>query len=248
MPGARGRTGAGACRDPSEHVNMPTTINDYLQQRLEPSAVTLDEARELLVRLLNYGILCRDESQTERDLYDRFLRAEQPVRELLELFGIGVYLDRRFEYLRLLPPGSPLPGMQDAADQAFGGSLRAHLTQNEVALLLVLRVQYDQALREGKLDERGFVTESFESLGIALKNLLGRALPDRITERRRLFQRLKQLRLIEFRQEEDIDSGESWLRIHPMIVDFVGGAALEALASVSAFDPQAEDNMEEDHD
>lgn len=208
---------------------MEPTLHDYLEQRLENSAVTLDELRELLVRLLNYGILSRDESQTERELYDRFLRIEEPVRELLDLFGIGLQLDHRFEYLRLLPPGAQIPGMEGAAEQAFAGSLRARLTQQEVALLLVLRVQYDKALREGKLDEGGFVAESFESLGIAMKNLLGRPLPDKVTERRRLFQHLKQLRLIDFRQEEDIDSGESWLRIHPMIVDFVGEGALGAL-------------------
>jgi hypothetical protein len=208
---------------------MEPTIHDYLEQRLENSAVTLDELRELLVRLLNYGILSRDESHTERELYDRFLRIEEPVRELLNLFGIGLQLDHRFEYLRLLPPGAQIPGMEGAAEQAFAGSLRARLTQQEVALLLVLRVQYDKALREGKLDEQGFVAESFESLGIAMKNLLGRPLPDKVTERRRLFQHLKQLRLIDFRQEEDIDSGESWLRIHPMIVDFVGEGALSAL-------------------
>jgi hypothetical protein len=208
---------------------MESTLHDYLDQRLKNSAVSLDELRELLVRLLNYGILSRDESHTERELYDRLLRIEAPVRELLDLFGIGLQLDHRFEYLRLLPPGAQIPGMEGAAEQAFAGSLRARLTQQEVALLLVLRVQYDKALREGKLDEQGFVAESFESLGIAMKNLLGRPLPDKVTERRRLFQHLKQLRLIDFRQEEDIDSGESWLRIHPMIVDFVGEGALSAL-------------------
>jgi hypothetical protein len=59
-----------------------------------------------------------------------------------------------------------------------------------------------------------------------------------VTERRRLFQRLKQLRLIDFRQEEDIDSGESWLRIHPMIVDFVGEEALAALQEGLPDDPE----------
>jgi hypothetical protein len=224
---------------------MQSSLNDYLEQRLENSAVSLDELRELLVRLLNYGILSRDESQTERELYDRFLRIEEPVREVLELFGIGLQLDHRFEYLRLLPPGTQIPGMEGAAEQAFSGSLRARLTQQEVALLLVLRVQYDKALREGKLDEQGYVAESFESLGIAMKNLLGRPLPDKITERRRLFQRLKQLRLIDFRQEEDIDNGESWLRIHPMIVDFVGEGALGALQTGISDEEKASTNEED---
>ncbi|MEJ2609273.1 MAG: DUF4194 domain-containing protein [Candidatus Thiodiazotropha sp.] len=223
-----------------------STIHDHLEQRIKEHAVSLGEVRELLVRLLNYGILCRDESHTERELYDRFLRIEQPVRELLDLFGIGLQLDHRFEYLRLLPPGAQVPGMEGANEQAFSGSLRARLTQHEVALLLVLRVQYDKALREGRLDEQGFVTESFESLGIAMKNLLGRPLSDKVTERRRLFQRLKQLRLIDFRQEEDIDSGESWLRIHPMIVDFVGEEALATLQEGLPDESQEEAPGEED--
>jgi hypothetical protein len=222
------------------------TLNNYLAQRLEPAAISVDELRELLVRLLNYGVVCREENQTERELFDRFLRVEDVARELLDLYGITVHLDRRFEYLRLLPPGSQLPGMEGATEQAFAGSLRARLTQNEVALLLVLRVQYDKALREGKLDEHGFVTESFESLGIAMKNLLGRPLPDKVTERKRLFQHLKQLRLIEFRQEEDIDSSESWLRIHPMIVDFVGGDAVAALQEGLAEETEAESEEEQD--
>ena len=205
------------------------SLNQYLEQRLEASAISLDELRELMVRLLNYGIICRGENQTERELYDRFLRVEELARELLKLYGVNIHLDRRFEYLRLLPPGSQLPGMEGATEQAFSGSLRARLSQNEVAMLLVLRVQYDKALREGNLDEQGFVNESFESLGIAMKNLLGRPMPDKITERKRLFTRLKQLRLIEYHQDDDIESSESWLRIHPMIIDFVGGDSIAAL-------------------
>jgi hypothetical protein len=62
---------------------------------------------------------------------------------------------------------------------------------------------------------------------------LGRTLPDKITERKRLFQRLRQLRLIQYRQDEDIDSGEAWIKIHPMIVSFVSDQVLEALSSES---------------
>jgi hypothetical protein len=58
--------------------------------RLKDSAVILDELRELLARLLNYGILRREENNTERVLYNRFLRIEQAVRKLLNLFGINL--------------------------------------------------------------------------------------------------------------------------------------------------------------
>ena len=129
--------------------------------------------------------------------------------------------------------------MDEAEDQAHGGSLRSRLSQAEVALLLVLRVQYDKALREGQLDEQGYVSESMESLGIAMKSLLGRAMPDKLTERKRLFHRLRQLRLIDYRQDQDIDSGEAWLRIHPMIVGFVSDQALNALEQGGGLNPEA---------
>lgn len=204
-------------------------LTDYLEEALQRENVTLQEFRELLVRLLNYGVLCRAESQTEQQLYDRYLRVADMVREYLAFIDVRIFHEPRFEYLRLYPPGSQTPGMEEAEESAFGGSLRARLGQQDVALILVLRAQYDKALREGKIDEYGYVAESLEALGIAMKNLLGRSLPEKITERRRLFQRLRQLRLIEYRQDEDIENGEAWLKIHPMIVHFVSDDALQAL-------------------
>lgn len=209
-------------------------LNDYLQERLDAAGLTVDALRELLIRLTNYGVLVRDASQVERELYDRFVRLEALVSESLALFGIELHHDRRFEYVRLYPPGSRTPGMDQAEEQAFGGSLRARLSQHEVALILILRAQYDKALREGKIDERGYATEPLEAIGLAMKTSLNRSLPEKSGERRRVFQRLRQLRLIEYREEEDLDRSETWLRIHPMIVDFVSLDAIEAAQASSA--------------
>jgi hypothetical protein len=223
-------------------------LNDYVEKRLQSSGVSLDELRELLIRLLNYGVLARAQSQTERELYDRFVRIEELVEETLSLYGIVPHHDRRFEYVRLYPPGSSTPGMDQAQEQAFGGSLRARLSQNEIALILVLRAQYDKAVREGKIDTSGFATEPLEAIGLALKNWLNRSLPEKTTERRRLFQRLQQLRLIEFRAEDDLDQAEAWLRIHPMIVDFVSTDAVEAVLASGTGANGAVAGTEEDAD
>lgn len=205
------------------------SLIDYVGKRLESSGVELEALKELLIRLLNYGVLAREESLIERELYDRFVRLEDLVVEALALFGIRLYHDRRFEYVRLYPPGSRTPSADSAEEQAFGGGLRARLSQHEVALILVLRAQYDKALREGKLDERGYATEPFEAISLAMKNWLNRSLPEKITERKRVFQRLRRLRLIEYREDDDVERSEAWLRIHPMIVDFVSREAIEAL-------------------
>ncbi len=215
-------------------------LTEALMGELKHKAISLEEFRELCLRLLNYGVLCRAESQTEQQLYDRYLRIESLVEEYLHLMGVAVFHEPRFAYIRLYPPGANVPGMEDTEQNSFGGGLRARLKQDEVALLLVLRLQYDKALREGQLDEDGFVSESMESLSIAMKNLLGRSLPDKMTERRKIFHRLQQLRLIKFRQDEDIDTTEAWLRIHPMIVSFVTDDALDAMQEALSDDVKIE--------
>ncbi len=211
-----------------------TMLTDALSQRLERENLSLDEFRELIIRLLNYGVLCRDESQTEQQLYDRYLRIADLVQDYLQIMDISVFHERRFEYLRLYPPGSQTPGRDEADASAFAGSLRKRLSQSEVAMVLVLRLQYDKALREGQVDDKGYVTESIEALGIAMKNILARNLPEKLTERKQLFTHLRRLRLIAFRSEDDLLSGEAWLKIHPMIVSFVNDAAVQALSSATA--------------
>ncbi len=216
-------------------------LTDYLTERLAKAGLTLGEYQELCLRLLNYGVLCRDESHIEQQLYDRYVRIPELVDDYLRIVGIQVFHDRRFAYVRLYPPGTQVPGMEDAEQSAFASGLRARLRQDEVALLLVLRQLYDKALREGQLDDGGFVTESIESIGIAIRNQLGRSLPEKLTERKRVFERLRKLRLIQYRQEQDLDMGEAGLKIHPMIVAFVTEDALVALNDALPVDPEVEE-------
>jgi hypothetical protein len=209
-------------------------LGDVLEQRLESKGVSLEEFRGLLIRLVNYGVLERRESQIEREFYDRFVRVEELIGEALWLYGIAAHHDRRFEYVRLYPPASRTPGMELAEDEAFNGSLRVRPSQHEVALILVLRAQYDKAVREAKIDENGFATESLEAIALAMKNWLNRSLPEKATERRAIFKRLRQLRLIAYNSDEDLEASEAWLRIHPMIVDFVSADAIEAARGAAA--------------
>jgi hypothetical protein len=107
------------------------------------------------------------------------------------------------------------------------------LNQNEVALILVLRAQYDKALREGQVDDQGCVMVSLEALSIAIKNLLNRTLPDNMTERKQLFRRLKQLRLIQISNEDRLDDEDMWMRIRPMIMSYVSEQVLADLVETA---------------
>ncbi|MDH5730970.1 MAG: DUF4194 domain-containing protein [Gammaproteobacteria bacterium] len=81
-------------------------LSDYLEKQLQRDDISLEEFRELCLRLLNWGVLSRNESQVEQTLYDRFLRIESHVRDYFHMVGIQIFHDRKFSYLRLYPPGA----------------------------------------------------------------------------------------------------------------------------------------------
>lgn len=211
-------------------------LKSWLEQQLQLKSVAIDDFSELLIRLLDYGVICRDESQVEQKLYDRFIQCEELVDEYLSVLALRLDHSRRFNLVRVFPPGAEVPGLQDEDQKAFNGGLRARLTQLEVALVLVLRIEYAKQLREGRIDENGCVLVSLEGLTIAFNNLLKRSLPENITERRTLFRRLRQLRLVHYQHEDDLDSPEGWLRIRPSITSFVTDEARDALVDQSELD------------
>lgn len=204
------------------------TIRDALAEALEARGVGPDQFSELMIRLLDRGVLCRDESKKETELYDRYLQVADLVEDYLSVLRIRLLHERRFHSLRLFPPGAEVPGLADSED-GFNQGLRERLGQQEVAAILVLRAEYDKALREGQIDEHGQVMLPLEAFNLASKNLLGRPLPEALTERRALFRRLRQLRLIRTASDDGLEDAETWLTIRPDITSLVTDAVLSQL-------------------
>lgn len=230
-------------------------IEQALDEALAQCRLTRSEFSELLVRLLDYGVICRDESNVETLLYDRFQRCEQLLREWLAPLGLRLQHDSRFQFIRVYPPGAEVPGMPDQEEPHHGG-FRARLTQQEVAAILVLRVEYDKSLREGQVDDQGCVALSLEALELGLRNLLKMSLPDKLAERKQLLKKLRQLRLIQFAGEDSDAVAETLLRVRPTIAQFVSESALQQLLesepveSVQSIEPQPEERItpsSEDH-
>jgi len=204
-------------------------LEDTIQEALKPLAITQNEFSELLIRLLDYGVISRDESQIENALYDRYLQCANLVEEYLSLIKVRIQHDKKFCFVRIFPPGATVPGLADEQDNAFNSGFRVKPNQQEVAIILALRVEYEKALREGLVDEKGCVILPLEALAIALKNVLKRSLPESSAERNQAFKRLKQLRLIQFNQDLDLDADESWIKIQPGITSFVNQDVLSEL-------------------
>jgi hypothetical protein len=215
-------------------------LEALIAEHLKALNISSQEFSELLIRLLDYGVINRDESQVEAILYDRFVQCEALVEDYLSLIHVRFQHDRKFCFVRLYPPGAAVPGLMDDEHSAFNGGFRAKPTQQEVAVILALRVEYEKALREGQVDEKGCVLLPLEGLAIALTNLLKRPLPESINERKILFKRLRQLRLIQFNLEVDFDSPECWIKIQPAIANFISEEALSQLYPPQSGHPQSE--------
>lgn len=223
-------------------------INALLNDALEKLNVSPDAFSELLIRLLDYGVICRDESLIEEQLYDRYLQCQSLIEDYLLPLKVRIQHDKKFAFVRVYPPGSVVPGLADQEDQPFSQGFRTRPNQQEIAVILVLRAEYDKALRDGQIDENGCVLISLEALSIALNNLLKRQLPDNSVDRKQLFRRLRQLRLINFNNDEFGEGDESWLRIRPGITSFVSEAVLSALKATTLTDSDENPISEQQRD
>ncbi|MCR8923433.1 DUF4194 domain-containing protein [Dasania sp. GY-MA-18] len=204
-------------------------LSELIASSLKTVNLNPDDFSELLIRLLDYGVISRDESQIEAKLYDRYIICEQLVEDYLAPLKVRIQHDSKFKFVRLYPPGASVPGMIDSESEAFNQGFRVKPNQQEVAVILVLRVEYEKCLREGQVDEKGCVLLPLEGLAIAHKNLLRRSLPDNLGERKAIFKRLRQLRLINFNAESDLETAESWISIQPSITSFVSSEVLDSL-------------------
>ncbi|TXS95399.1 DUF4194 domain-containing protein [Parahaliea maris] len=222
------------------------TISNIIEETLETRGLSPEQFSELMIRLLDNGVLCRDESKREAEFYDRYLQVADLVEDYLQVLRIRILHEPRFHSLRLFPPGAEVPGLADT-DDSFNSGLRQRLTQQEVAAILVLRAEYDKALREGQIDELGQVVLPLESLNLASKNLLGRPLPDGVVERRALFRRLRQLRLIRSAGDEALEDAEAWLTIRPDITSLITDNVLTQLLGPDA-GPMAGGSADDDDD
>lgn len=210
-------------------------IANAIAERLDTLNLSQRDFSELLIRLLDYGVLSRDESQVEATLYDRYLQCADLVEDYLAFIHVTLLHDRTFRFIRAFPPGAEVPGLADddhLDDGPFQNGFRSKPSPQAVAVILVLRVEYEKALREGKVDEQGGVLIPLEQLSISMNNLLKQGLPATHAERNAIFKQLRQLRLIKLNIDANstsLNDQDSWLRIEPSITSFVTQAMLDQL-------------------
>jgi hypothetical protein len=155
------------------------------------------------------------------DHFDDYLAALAPL-------GIRLERNAHYRYVVALPAhgeGTPV-------------------TLEETLLLLVLRQRYDEAARQGQIEDQGEVVVELPELQEAYQALVGRAMPD-VGTLRMLVRALKRWGVCRPVESESDDPQPFHLRARPAIVEVVGEQWLQRLDQHNRDDDAADDDADE---
>ncbi|NZA26399.1 DUF4194 domain-containing protein [Luteimonas sp. SJ-92] len=143
--------------------------------------------------------------------------------------------------------------LQRNAQHRYLVALPAHaegtpVTLEETLLLLVLRQRYDEAFRQGRIEEHGEVVAELPELQEAYQALAGRAMPE-VGALRQLARALRRWGVCRLVESEGDDPQPFHLLVRPAIVEIVGEQWLQRLDQHNADDADdGDDATAEDDD
>lgn len=114
------------------------------------------------------------------------------------------------------------------------------VTLEETLLLLVLRQRYDEAARQGQIEDQGDVVVELPELQEAYQALVGRAMPE-VGVLRTLARTLKRWGVCKLVESESDDPQPFHLRVRPAIVEIAGEQWLQRLDQHNRDDAEADD-------
>ena len=209
---------------------MLQSLQQYLEERLRTEgtgAVKAVRFAELIGRLLSSGILWRDFSRPEADLYDDAAQCEQLLREYFAATGFVLTHDADATIFRLYPPGEGGDG-DDGVKR-----LKARLSRDFVAAAIALRFLYTEALTGKRELVNEVLVISLEELSQAVVSLLAHSLPSPNADRLGLLRELRKHRIVRFNDGEGAGSMEMLLSVLRPVMSYVSDEALEDALAVA---------------
>lgn len=203
------------------------SISALVNEQLAVANLKPERFREIVARLLSYGVLVRDEDRTEQLLYDDARRIESLLDDYFDVAGFLLHHDEASQFYRLYAPGAVVDGLpEDTLDPV--PSLRARLSPDFVAAALALRLLYQNKLNNGDIQPQGEALIGFEELAATLQTQLKRPLPAGATDKMALLAELKRHRLLSYAAGFSIADEDALLAIRPTILGIVSNDALSA--------------------
>lgn len=215
------------------------SLTTELREKLAEANLTLDRFRELVARLLSYGVLVREEDGTEKLLYDDARRLEAVLTEYFDVAGLTLHHNMNAQYFRLYGPGASVDGLEEDS-LAPVPSLKARVSVDFVAAAIALRFLYQEKLNQGTIGTEAEALISLEDLAATLQTQLKRQLPESVSEKMSLLAELKRHRLLRFQPSFSVTDEDAYLAIRPLILGIVSN---EALASALDADVELEQSI-----
>jgi hypothetical protein len=201
------------------------TITTALREELDAVGVKMERFRELITRLMAYGVVVRDEDRTEQAFYDDTRKVEKLLSDYFNVAGLYLHHNLDGQFFRLYAPGAVVDGLAEDPNEPVP-ALKARVSANFVAAALALRFLYQEKLNQGYIDAQGEALVTFEDVAVALQTQLKRALPEGSGERMSLLADLKRHRLLRYSPSFTIADEDAYLAIRPTILGVVSNEAL----------------------
>ena len=202
-------------------------LKESFEKECDVRGEKFNDVQELLHRLLDKQVIYREQSDTERRLYDRFIRCESLLEDYLSILDITIIHDNETGYIVVFPPQAIIP--QETLDNELEPNplLRIRFSALQKIVLIAMRYEYQQALEKGMLLENDIVEIILSEFIITLHKVFKRT--DATTSTiRETFSELKRLRIIAippgFEEEDD-----TIIQIRPVIIRFTFTSTYNAL-------------------
>ena len=210
---------------------MIQSLQQVLEERLRSEGaggIKPDRFAELAGRLLASGIVWRDFSRPEAELYDDAAQCEQLLREYFAVTGFVLAHDADAMIFRLYPPGEGGDGDDDGVKR-----LKARLSRDFVAAAIALRFLYTEALTGKRELVNEVLVISLEELSQAVVSLLAHSLPASNADRLGLLRDLRKHRIVRFNDGEGAGSMEMLLSVLRPVMSYVSDEALDDALTIA---------------
>lgn len=203
------------------------SLLSHINEQLALANIKPDRFREIINRLMAYGVIVRDEDRVEQLLYDDARRVEGLLEDYFDIAGFRLYHDSNNQFYRLYVAGAVVDGLPEDILEPTP-SLRARVSPDFVAIALALRFLYQNKLNTGDIQPQGEALVSFEEIAATMQTQLKRPLPSSMGDKMALLAELKRNRLLSYTAEFSISDEDALLAIRPTILGIVSNDALSA--------------------